>query len=232
MIHTVTISAIQQASPTVKLFRLNYADQPFHYLAGQWIDLYADVEGKTEIGGYSMTSTPATKGYIELAIKSSSRHPVTRWLHEQAKIGDQVRISDGQGVFFYQAEMSQRVVLVGAGVGVTPLISIFRYIAESPPQTDATLIYSIPSADEFLFQQDIENISQLPHMHSVVTLTQSDSAWQGQTGRIDADLFKAAGMTEDTLYYLCGPQGMVEDVSAVLSSIGVPASRIIYEKWW
>lgn len=232
MIHTVTISTIQQASPTVKIFRLDYAEQAFHYLAGQWIDLYVDIQGKTEVGGYSMTSTPTTKGYIELAIKSSSRHPVTRWLHEQAQIGDTVRISDGQGVFVYQAEMSSRVVLVGAGVGVTPLISIFRYIGESLPQTDATLIYSIPSADEFLFQADIEKTSSLPNMHHIVTLTQADSTWQGQTGRIDAALFMAAGMTDDTLYYLCGPQGMVEDVSAVLTSINVPASRIIYEKWW
>ncbi|BBP00114.1 ferredoxin--NADP reductase [Sulfuriferula nivalis] len=232
MIHTVTISAIQQASPTVKIFQLDDADSAFHYLAGQWIDLYVDIQGKTEVGGYSMTSTPTTHGHLELAIKSSTRHPVTRWLHEQAQVGDQVRISDGQGVFFYQAEMSPRVVLVGAGVGVTPLISIFRYIGASLPQTDATLIYSIPSTDEFLFQEDIEKISQLPNMHHIVTLTQADNTWQGKTGRIDAALFKAAGMSDETLYYLCGPQGMVEDVSAVLTSIDVPASRIIYEKWW
>jgi ferredoxin-NADP reductase len=232
MIHTVTISAIQQASPTVKIFQLNDTDSTFHYLAGQWIDLYVDIQGKTEVGGYSMTSTPTTQGHLELAIKSSTRHPVTRWLHEQAQVGDQVHISDGQGVFFYQAKMSPRVVLVGAGVGVTPLISIFRYIGASLPQTDATLIYSIPSTDEFLFQKDIEKISQLPNMHHIVTLTQADNAWQGKTGRIDATLFKAAGMSDETLYYLCGPQGMVEDVSAVLTSIAVPASRIIYEKWW
>lgn len=230
--HTVTISAIIQASPSVKIFQLDDTQHNFHYLAGQWIDLYVDINGKTEVGGYSMTSSPTTKGYLELAIKSSQRHPVTRWLHEQAQVGDSVQISDGQGSFVYQPAMSQRVVLVGAGVGVTPLISIFRDIAATAPNTDATLIYSIPSVDEFLFQTDIEKISQQPNMHHVVTLTQADAGWQGRTGRIDAALFIAAGMSDDTLYYLCGPQGMVEDVSAVLTSINVPAHRIIYEKWW
>ena len=230
--HTVTISAIIQASPSVKIFQLVDAQQNFRYLAGQWIDLYVEINGKIEVGGYSMTSSPTTKNYLELAIKSSTRHPVTRWLHEHAQVGDNVKISDGQGTFVYQQTMSRRVVLVGAGVGVTPLISIFRDIAVTTPDTDATLIYSIPSADEFLFQTDIEKISQLPNMHHIITLTQADARWQGRTGRIDAALFIEAGMSDDTLYYLCGPQGMVEDVSAVLTSIKVATNRIIYEKWW
>ena len=231
--HTATITSIQQASPSVKVFQLDYGQQPFHYLAGQWIDLYATINGKNEVGGYSMTSSPHQPGnHIELAVKSSTRHPVTRWLHESALIGDTVQISDGQGVFVYQPEMSHRVVLVGAGVGVTPLISIFRYIAASVPQTDVTLVYSIPSADEYLFQTDIETLSQQPNCHHLITLTQPDSNWQGRSGRIDAQLLREAGMSDDTLYYLCGPQGMVEDASAVLTSIGVPESRIIYEKWW
>lgn len=231
--HTATITSIQQATPSVKIFQLDYAQQPFHYLAGQWIDLYANVNGKTEVGGYSMTSSPhQTDHKIELAVKSSTRHPVTRWLHENAQVGDTVQISDGQGVFFYQPEMGQRVVLVGAGVGVTPLISIFRYIAAMVPQTDVTLVYSIPSADEYLFQSDIETLSQKPNCHRLITLTQPDTGWQGLNGRIDAQLLRSAGMTDDTLYYLCGPQGMVEDVSTVLTGLDVPASRIIYEKWW
>ena len=227
------ITHIQQETPSVKSFRLSVATPPFHFLAGQWIDLHVEIDGKTQVGGYSMTSSPMLTDRLELAIKSSTRHPVTYWLHEQAKIGDGVRISGGQGVFVYQPEMSQRVVLVGAGVGVTPLISIFRYIADAVPATHATLVYSIPSPDEFLFRSEIEHLT-LHHfnLHSLVTVTQPDKTWHGRIGRIDAELLKSAGMSADTLYYLCGPPGMVEDVSSVLGSLGVPASRIIFEKWW
>lgn len=231
--HNATIISIQQTTPSVKIFQLDYGQETFRYLAGQWIDLYAVVDGKTEVGGYSMTSSPHEAGSrIELAVKSSTRHPVTRWLHETARVGDKVQISNGQGVFVYQPEMSHRVVLVGAGVGVTPLISIFRYIGAAVPQTDVTLVYSIPSPDEFLFQTDIETLSLQPNCHHLITLTQPDTQWQGHSRRIDATLLRQAGMSDDTLYYLCGPQGMVEDVSDVLTSIDVPPSRIIYEKWW
>jgi ferredoxin-NADP reductase len=230
---TATLTQIQQATPSVKLFKLKVEDPAFHFLAGQWIDLKIELDGAPHLGGYSMTSSPVVHGAIELAIKSSTRHPVTRWLHEQARIGDTVQISGGQGVFVYQPEMSQRIVLVGAGVGVTPLISIFRYVADAVPGTDATLVYSIPSPDEFLFRDEIERLSlQFNNLHSLVSVTQPDAHWHGLSGRTDAALLQRAGMSSDTLYYLCGPQGMVEDVSAMLASLGVPASRIIYEKWW
>lgn len=230
--YTVRISAIQQATPTVKIFRLDYDGLAFNFLAGQWIDLYIDIEGLRQVGGYSITSSPLDTGSIELAVKSSTRHPVTRWLHETARVGDTVQISGGQGVFIYLPEMSHRVVLIGAGVGVTPLISIFRYIADAVPDTDVTLVYSIPSVDEYLFQQEIDQLTLAPNLHHLVTLTQADPRWQGRSGRIDAQLLQDAGTSNETLYYLCGPQGMVEDVGAVLASIAVPPSRIIYEKWW
>lgn len=228
-----TITHIQQETPSVKSFWLSVDKPPFRFLAGQWIDLYVEIDGETQVGGYSMTSSPVLTHSLELAIKSSTRHPVTHWLHKHAKIGDAVRISDGQGVFVYQPEMSQRVVLVGAGVGVTPLISIFRYIADAVPATQATLVYSIPNPDEFLFRSEIEHLTRHhANLHSLVTVTQPDNTWHGRTGRIDTDTLKSAAMSADTLYYLCGPQGMVEDVGAVLESLAVPASRIIFEKWW
>jgi ferredoxin-NADP reductase len=230
---TATLTQIQQATPSVKAFQLKVDDPAFHFLAGQWIDLQIELAGTPHRGGYSMTSSPEVHGKIELAIKSSTRHPVTRWLHEQARVGDTVQISGGQGVFVYQPEMSQRIVLVGAGVGVTPLISIYRYVADAVPGTDATLVYSIPSPDEFLFRDEIERLSQqFDNLHSLVSVTQADVHWHGLSGRTDAALLQRAGMSNDTLYYLCGPQGMVEDVSAMLASLNVPASRIIYEKWW
>ena len=227
------ITHIQQETPSVKSFRLGVDTPPFRFLAGQWIDLYVEIDGAIQVGGYSMTSSPVITDSLELAIKSSTRHPVTHWLHEHAKIGDSVRISGGHGVFVYQPEMSQRVVLVGAGVGVTPLISIFRYIADAVPGTEATLVYSIPSPDEFLFRNEIEQlIRHHPNLRSLVTVTQPDNNWHGRTGRMDSDLLESAGMSHDTLYYLCGPPGMVEDVSSLLGSLAVPASRIIFEKWW
>ena len=64
------------------------------------------------------------------------------------------------------------------------------------------------------------------------TVTQPDVHWHGLTGRVDPVKLHALDVPDDTLYYLCGPKGMVEDMSTLLHDLGVPMSRIIFEKWW
>ena len=230
----VTISAIKQETPTIKSFRLDYGEQKFSFLPGQWIDLFIEIDGKAAVGGYSMTSSPLQQGSLELAIKQGIQHPVTRYLHEQAKIGDTVTISNGQGVFIYQREMADHIVLVGAGVGVTPLMSILRYCNDAAPEVEATLVYSIPTPAEFLFRNELNAMTKAnANIRCLVTATQSNSAdWKGLTGRIDPPLLRSASRGADELYYLCGPQMMIESVVTDLKNMGIPDSRIIFEKWW
>ncbi len=230
--HLATLQLIEDLSPSVKRFVLHCPDPVFHRLPGQWVQVVRELAGQIQSASFSVTSSTREMGHIELAIKVSARHPLTRWLHEAARVGDTLELSNGQGDFFYRAEMGRRVVLIGAGTGITPLISIFRYIAEEVPHTDASLVYSITTVDEYLFRDDIERLSQQPNLHSIVTLTQADAAWSGNTGRIGQTLLERAGLDQNTLYYLCGPQAMVDELSELLVRLGVPTRHTIYEKWW
>lgn len=230
----VRIAAIKQETPTIKSFLLEYGEQAFHHLPGQWINLSVEINGKMESSDYSMTSSPLKRSEFELAIKQGSRNPVTRYMYESAKAGDTVTVSNGQGVFIFERGMGDKVVLIAAGVGVTPLMSLLRYIDEAAPEVDTTLLYSIPCPEEFLFRDELAEISSRnPHIHCVVTVTQQNPAnWQGATGRIDKAMLEAAGLGAEALYYLCGPQAMIEDVDKELGKLGIPDSRIVYEKWW
>lgn len=231
---TVRIAVIKQETPTVKSFSLEYGEQAFHHLPGQWINLSVEINGKMESSGYSMTSSPLKRGVFELAIKQGTSNPVTRYMYESAKVGDTVTVSNGQGVFIFERGMGDKVVLIAAGVGVTPLMSLLRYIDEAAPEVDTTLLYSIPSPEEFLFRDELAEVSSRnPHIHCVVTVTQQNPVgWQGATGRIDKTMLEKAGLGAEALYYLCGPQAMIEDVDKELGKLGIPDSRIVYEKWW
>lgn len=227
-----TLRSIVTLAPNIKGYALQCVHPDFRRRPGQWLQLSHQIDGETHTASFSAASSTQHLGHIELAIKASDSHPLTRWLHNTAQVGEQIAISAGQGDFFYTPEMSQRVVLIGAGTGITPLISIFRYIAEEVPQTDATLIYSIASTEEYLFRQDIEHLSQGDRLHHLVTLTKADAAWPGLTGRINAALLQQAGIDTNTLYYLCGPQAMVDEISELLLQLGVPAENTVFEKWW
>jgi len=227
------ISAISAATPTILELKLRITDSDFRYLPGQWVDLSVEIDGTPHTAGYSITTSPIHQGEIELAIKASQRHPLARWVHERARVGDMVRVSQGQGPFVYLPEMSDNVVLIGGGVGVTPLLSIFRHIRDARLSTQTHLLYSVSDSREILFRDELEAAARSQdNLHVSITVTQPDPAWQGLTGRIDPIKLHALDVPDDTLYYLCGPKGMVEDMSALLHALGVPMSRIIFEKWW
>jgi len=227
------ISAISAATPSILALKLRITDSDFRYLPGQWVDLSVEIDGTPHTAGYSVTTSPIHQGEIELAIKASQRHTLARWIHERARVGDAVRVSQGQGPFVYLPEMSDNVVLIGGGVGVTPLLSIFRHIRDARLSTQTHLLYSVSDSREILFRDELEASARShDNLHVGITVTQPDPAWHGLTGRIDPIKLHALDVPDDTLYYLCGPKGMVEDMSTLLHDLGVPMSRIIFEKWW
>lgn len=227
------IAAITPATPSIHVLRLAIPDPAFRFLPGQWVDLSIEVGGATHTSGYSITTSPIHAGEIELAIKSSAHHPVARWVHEQARVGDVIRISQGQGPFVYLPEMSDNVVLIGGGVGITPLLSIFRHVRDARLPTQAHLVYSVSDSREILFRDELDAaVRNHDNLHVSITVTQADVNWHGLTGRIDPVKLHALDVPDDTLYYLCGPKGMVEDMSTLLHDLGVPMNRIIFEKWW
>jgi ferredoxin-NADP reductase len=227
------IAAITPATPSIRVLRLAIPDPAFRFLPGQWVDLSIEVDGVTHTSGYSITSSPIQAGSIELAIKASTRHPVARWVHERAAVGDRVRVSQGQGPFVYLPEMSDNVVLIGGGVGVTPLLSIFRHVRDAGLPTQVHLVYSVSDSREALFRDELDAaVRAHDNLHVSITVTQPDPQWYGLTGRIDPVKLHALDVPDDTLYYLCGPKGMVEDMSTLLHDLGVPMNRIIFEKWW
>lgn len=227
------ISAITPATPSIHALRLAIPDAGFRFLPGQWVDLSIEAGGATHTAGYSITTSPVHQGEIELAIKASGHHPVARWVHEQARVGDAIRVSQGQGPFVYLPEMSENVVLIGGGVGVTPLLSIFRHVRDARLSTRVHLVYSASDSREILFRDELDAaVRTHGNLHVSITVTQPDVHWHGLTGRIDPVKLHALDVPDDTLYYLCGPKGMVEDMSTLLHDLGVPMSRIIFEKWW
>jgi len=229
-----TIVAIRQETPTIKSFVLECSAAAFAFMPGQWIDLHVEIAGHDEVGGYSMINAPRGDGRIELAIKYSDTHAVTRYLHENARVGDRVAVSNGSGSFYYEPGMGDRVVLIGAGVGVTPLLSIMRHISSEQPQVEVTLLYSVAVPEEVLFAEELAQMRRTREKTRVlITVTQPQGTrWTGLTGRIDARKLAEAGLSQGTVYFICGPGEMVDNTARMLVELGVPEHKVIFEKWW
>lgn len=228
---TVKIAEIRQETPTVIILKIDLLGQSFNYKPGQWIDCYADIEGERPVVGYSLASSPTTKGYIELAVKTSD-NSVTRFVHEEAEAGDVLYIEGGQGDVFYDSGMGDKVVLAGAGIGVAPLMGILRFIDEA---TDASvqMFHSASSIDELIYIDELkERAARNDRVSYYPTVSRESSVDGIDDGRITGEMFERFGADYDSVFYLSGPGEMIPDLRTFLVGKGVSLDRIRYEMWW
>jgi ferredoxin-NADP reductase len=226
-----TIKNIIQATPTIKSLRIEPQGE-FSFKAGQWIDFYADVSGERKVAGYSMTSSPLTRSYFDLAVKNVGENPVTRHIHTDAYEGEIVHVDGGNGEIFYETGVAKNVVLLAGGIGISPHMSIFRYIAEGDTAS-ATLVYSASSPAELIFREEIEATTRSnPRMKALLTVTDKTDGWMGRVGKIDAALISEAGIDPEALYYICGPPAMIHELVDILRTLGIRRKQMRYELWW
>lgn len=227
------IVAIRQETPRIKSFLLDVGGRPYRFLPGQWIDLYLDIGGQTEIGGYSPTSSPLQLSQMELAVRRAYRSPASHYLYEQARPGEIVVISEGQGKFSYRCAQNRSIVLIGGGIGLTPLMSMIRHASRACPENMVHLLYSIRDPSEYLYRQELTELAtKWPQFKLWVTVTGANhDNWQGPFGRIDRNILRQQGLDSQALYYLCGPPSLTHSMTAALSAFGIPMDRIRFEAW-
>ncbi len=225
-----TITAIGQATPTVKVFTFK-TEEPFRFLPGHWLDCYVDIDGHREVGGYSMTSSPLAD-HVELAIKYSESNPVTRYLHGQASVGNRLYLDGGYGECCYEPGMAGSLVLIAGGIGLTPLMSIIRYATGATPDVTVTLLYAATSSEEHLFRDELEGIAaRNPRFRCEFFVTRGVSDGTLRVGHIDQDALQAV-VHQGAVYFVCGPGPMIDSTVDLLTRMGVQPERICFERWW
>ena len=230
----IRIADIRQISPTVKSFTLALDSQPFTFLPGQWIDCFMDIDGRTEVAGYSMTSSPTEDGWFSIAVKLVGDNAVTDYLHESAKVGDTLMVEGGSGDFHYTGDSTHPLALIAGGIGITPIASITRYIDKSGLEVPTTLIYSASTPSELLFREEFEAMAtRNPNFRTHLRITRPRTEpWRGSIGRINVATLQEAGIDSSHLCYICGPPEMIQAMLAALKQIGVPEERLRFEQWW
>ena len=229
-----TIVRIEMLSPTVKSFHFDLGGADLSFLPRQWLDIYVDIGSSTELGGFSITSSPLKRGTFELAIKKLPYGPAAIYLHEQAKVGDSLLVQGGFGDFYFSRDWDGPVMLIAGGIGITPFMSMLRYLDDAGPGVETVLLYSASSPAELLFRRELQALAgRNPSIKCVFTVTRPhDEAWQGRVGRIDPELVQEHMPARECLYYLCGPPALQDDLSLGLAELGVDPIRMKVERWW
>jgi len=231
---SVRITEVEQETSAVKCFQLDLCGHSFNFLPGQWLDCYLDKDESRGVAGYTITSPPPAKGLIELAVKLSEDNPVTKFLHQEAEIGDVLFIDGPHGSFYYKREMGDQVVLIARDIGITPMMSILRYIDGRYSEVKATLLYSAENPGQLIYKEELMEIgNKNPNIRCLFTVTgSSPEDWPVHIGEIDEEFIQRAGIDLNSIFLLCGPPPHIPKTVTTLRKLGVKESGIKYEEWW
>ncbi len=229
------VERIVQETPNVKTFRLvppNRSTFPFASLPGQYLTFSLQIGGKAVSRSYTIASTPSRPGYCEVTIKREEQGLVSRHMHNTVKEGDLLTIAAPGGKFTFTGAEANCVVLLAAGVGITPLMSILRYLTDRNWSGQIYMVYSCRTAEDIIFREELEAIERrFPNLHLTLTLSRAEGTdWKGVTGRIDAKLLaRVVPDLTSVPFYLCGPAEMLAATGDLLRQLGVAEDNIRME---
>ena len=226
------VARVFDETPDVKTFRLMNplgGVLPFTFLPGQFLTLTVLTDGKPVRRTYTIASSPTQHDYVEVTVKHEAGGVVSGYLHDQVKEGDLLDCSGPSGSFVFTGRECKCILLIGGGVGITPLMSVIRYLTDRAWAGDVYLIYSVHSPQDIIFREEIEYLARRhPNFRVVVTVSHPEGTdWAGEKGRITKELItKSVPDLASRYVHLCGPVPMMEAVKKVLAELGVPADRV------
>ncbi len=224
-------------TPRVKTFRLANPDGgevPFSYMPGQFLTLNLYPGGKHTKRSYTIASTPSRNDFIELTIKREEFGLISRHLHDEINSGALIKVEAPSGSFTFTGGESESIVLISGGVGITPLMSVVRYLTDNEWKGEIYLIMSHKTPDEYIFRDEIEGLEKRhSNLNVLVTMTEADGGdWPGGKGRINKEIIDVfVPNIIERRVHICGPVQMMEAVKTILTELGVPDDRIYIENF-
>jgi len=219
-----TVEAVDPLTSDIVHLRLK-PDEPLEYKPGQYVDI--SIPGTAdEHRSFSMAGT--SPDALEFMIKMYPGGHFSGLLADGTiKPGDELEVTGPYGVFTRRANSPRRLLFVGGGAGMAPILSLLRSLGENGIEREAIYYYGARTeADLF----HLEELEELPGQF-VAALSEDSNGWNGETGLITDVVDRLEDDFAEVDAYVCGPPPMVEAAIALLEARGVPEARIYFDKF-
>jgi ferredoxin-NADP reductase len=236
-IGVLRIKAIFDETPGVKTFRLmepNLGPFPFTFLPGQYATVTSEIDGKKVRRSYTISSSPTQRDYIELTVKREQYGLESRHLHDHVDPGDLIEIAAPAGSFFFTGQEAEGIVLIAGGVGITPMMSVLRYLTDRAYPHDIHLLYGVRTPADVIFREELDHLARRhPRLHVTIVVSQPEGTdWTGPVGFMTPEFITATVPEIDRRrIHLCGPPAMMEAVKGVLQQLNVPPDQVKTENF-
>ena len=212
---------------------------------GQYLTFRLDVPGqrKQVMRCYSLSDSPKAD-YYRVSIKAvpppRDKPDVppglsSNFFHDQLNEGDILDVKAPGGHFFLDTTKHTPVVLIGGGIGLTPVLSMVNRIVDTGSTRECHFFYGVRNSKEHVMKEHLERLAtehENIHMH-ICYSSPGDDDVEGKdyqhAERVGADLFKRVLPSNNYEYYFCGPPPMMNSLFEGLREWGVPENDINYE---
>ncbi len=222
--------AIEPDTHDTKTFRFELpAGAALDMLPGDHLLLHATVNGKAVKRPYTPSSLVGTAGHFDLTVKRYEAGVVSKYLHEQ-RVGDTVMMSGPKTGGHWKDGMAKKVGLVAGGTGITPMISIIRWILSKRLDVDLSLIFANKTETDIIFKEEWErDAKEHPNFHCYHVLDHPPAGWTQGTGRVTEDMLKQKlpPPSPETVVFLCGPPPMMDALEETLRGMGYAEESIV-----
>ncbi|RSK44113.1 ferredoxin--NADP reductase [Hymenobacter rigui] len=238
------VELIQETADAVTIHFERPDRQPIASQPGQFLTLILPCGpgGKKERRAYSLSSTPGEAPRLAVTVKRVAGGLVSNYLLDTVRVGQQIDVMAPLGNFTLtpQSGATRSVVLVGAGSGITPLMSMLKAVLREEPRSQVLLVYSNRNEDSVIFARQLQQLEQqyagrlqVEHVFSQPLRPATEHKHTGRLNRTTLlrILEQRQVPAAQAEYYLCGPEGMMLEAQAALELLGVPASRIRRESF-
>jgi predicted ferric reductase len=203
----------------------------FRFSPGQfgWLTLWGSPFKITGHPFSFSSSSEVTDGSVEMSIRNLG--DFTSRIHE-VPVGQRIYLDGPYGAFTIGNPADMHVLIAG-GVGITPMISMLRTLADRNDPRPAILLYGSKDWESITFREELEDLKARLNLTVVHVLRNPPADWTGEKGFITPEVFKRhiPQPYADHEYFICGPTKLMDIIEEALSDLNVPISKYHSERY-
>jgi predicted ferric reductase len=205
--------------------------QGFHFSPGQfgWLTVWG---GPFKITGHPFSfssSAEAADGSVEMSIRNLG--DFTSTMHD-LPLGQRVYLDGPYGAFTIGNPADMHVLIAG-GIGITPMMSMVRTLADRGDRRPVILVYGSKDWESITFREELEALKARLNLTVVHVLSDPPEGWTGEQGYVSAAVFRRylPPPYADHEYFICGPNVMMDAIEKALGEMHVPMSKYHSERY-
>jgi ferredoxin-NADP reductase len=217
---------VHDLTPDVRTFLLGPTEpRLFRHDPGQFLTLSLDIDGSPVERCYTISSPPTRPHLAAITVKRTPGGLVSNWLHDRLTPGTTVRARGPLGLFSLARHPAQKYLLLSAGSGVTPMMSMTRTLYDLAHPADVVFVHSARSPDDIIFRRELDLIAATAPGIRVAQVG-------GDGGRLNpATLRQLAPDLHEREVFSCGPAGFMDAVRSMLTAEGFDLARLHEESF-